>query len=118
MASANAIVSGPTLPINIRMVIKILPIGLNSEVKSALSPTVAKAETVSNNISDISVSFSVIVNKKKIVKMKIIPEAETYIVKPKDGADSIGIEFITKDQLSKKVNSDSKNMLIQPFINF
>ncbi|MED4455037.1 hypothetical protein [Metabacillus fastidiosus] len=50
--------------------------------------------------------------------MKIIPEAETYIVKPKDGADSIGIEFITKDQLSKKVNSDSKNMLIQPFINF
>ncbi|MEC2077989.1 hypothetical protein [Metabacillus fastidiosus] len=62
--------------------------------------------------------FPVIPTIDTLNSLDLLPEAETYIVKPKDGADSIGMEFITKDQLSKKVNSDSKNMLIQPFINF
>jgi len=44
--------------------------------------------------------------------------AETFIIKPKDGADSIGMESVTKEELRKKVNPDSNNTLIQPFINF
>ncbi|MFE4712712.1 hypothetical protein ACFRAM_17695 [Paenibacillus sp. NPDC056722] len=47
-----------------------------------------------------------------------LPDVDMYIVKPKDGADSIGMEFVTKDDLNKKVDAKSKNTLIQPFINF
>ncbi|MFE4898236.1 ATP-grasp domain-containing protein [Peribacillus butanolivorans] len=47
-----------------------------------------------------------------------LPNVKTYIVKPKDGADSIGMEFVTKDKLRDKVDSESKNTLVQPFINF
>ncbi|MFD4930053.1 hypothetical protein ACFWMS_14165 [Peribacillus butanolivorans] len=47
-----------------------------------------------------------------------LPNVKTYIVKPKDGADSIGMEFVTKDELRDKVDSESKNTLVQPFINF
>ena len=47
-----------------------------------------------------------------------LPNVDTYIVKPKDGADSIGMEFVTKDELREKVDSESKNTLVQPFINF
>ena len=61
MASAKAMVRGPSLPMNIMMVIKIRP-----PVNPALNPTVPKAETVSNNIFDMSAPFSVMVSKKKI----------------------------------------------------
>ncbi|MGE7761341.1 hypothetical protein [Peribacillus sp. NPDC097895] len=47
-----------------------------------------------------------------------LSNVDTYIVKPKDGADSIGMEFITKGELSEKVDAESKNTLVQPFINF
>ncbi|MGW8426485.1 hypothetical protein ACWGJQ_13440 [Peribacillus simplex] len=47
-----------------------------------------------------------------------LPKVETYIVKPKDGADSIDLKFVTKDELIDKVDPESKNTLVQPFINF
>lgn len=71
---AKAIVNGPTRPMNIMMVIRILPHGLKSGVNPALIPTVPNADTVSNAMRCIPTPCSVIVSKKKITKMKIIPE--------------------------------------------
>lgn len=47
-----------------------------------------------------------------------LPDVETYVIKPKDGADSIGFEFVSKTMLNEKVDSHKKNTLIQPFVNF
>ncbi|WP_231686915.1 hypothetical protein [Bacillus sp. JCM 19034] len=47
-----------------------------------------------------------------------LPTVETYIIKPKDGADSIGFEYVSRNKLNDKVDSNKKNTLIQPFINF
>lgn len=47
-----------------------------------------------------------------------LPSVNTYLIKPKDGADSIGMEIVEKDDLSKKVKLESRDTLIQPFINF
>ena len=45
----------------------------------------------------------------------MLPESDKYVIKPKDGADSIGLEFLTKEELfSRELN----NMLIQPAIDF
>lgn len=62
--------------------------------------------------------FPVIPTIDTLDSLDKLPDAETYIVKPKDGADSIGMELVTKDKLSEKVNSGLKNTLVQPFINF
>lgn len=40
---------------------------------------------------------------------------ETYVVKLKNGADSIGMEFLTKEEILK---IDLKGRLIQPYLNF
>lgn len=45
-------------------------------------------------------------------------DVTTYVTKPKDGADSIGMRFLSKDQVFEEVNSNNKNTLIQPLINF
>lgn len=47
-----------------------------------------------------------------------LPDVARYILKPKDGADSIGMQFVQRNQLNGKVQSDSTSTLIQPFINF
>lgn len=47
-----------------------------------------------------------------------LPEVETYVIKPKDGADSIGMEFLSKEVLLRRVDKNDKNTLIQPLINF
>jgi hypothetical protein len=62
--------------------------------------------------------FPVIPTIETLDSLDKLPNVEAYIVKPKDGADSIGLEFVTKDELSDKVDSESKNTLVQPFINF
>ena len=62
--------------------------------------------------------FPVIPTIDTLDNLDKLPNVETYIVKPKDGADSIGMEFVTKDELKEKVDSESKNTLVQPFINF
>jgi len=62
--------------------------------------------------------FPVIPTIDTLDSLNKLPDVETYIVKPKDGADSIGMEFLTKDELKEKVDSESKNTLVQPFIDF
>lgn len=47
-----------------------------------------------------------------------LPEVNTFVIKPKDGADSIGMEFLTKEEIFDKVNTSNRDTLIQPLINF
>ena len=47
-----------------------------------------------------------------------LPDVENYIIKPIDGADSIGLEFLSKDELFTKVKANDYNTLIQPFVDF
>ena len=47
----------------------------------------------------------------------LLPKAERFVIKPKDGADSIGLAFITKEELSKRRIPDGE-YLIQPKIDF
>lgn len=63
-------------------------------------------------------NFSVIPTIDTLNSLDKLPDVETYIVKPKDGADSIGMEFVSKNELAAKVNPIKKNTLVQPFINF
>lgn len=47
-----------------------------------------------------------------------LPHVDNYIIKPIDGADSIGLEFLSKKEICKKINSNNYDFLIQPFIDF
>ena len=59
--------------------------------------------------------FPVIPTIDSIDNFELLPESDKYVIKPKDGADSIGLEFLTKEELfSRELN----NMLIQPAIDF
>ncbi|MEU0568773.1 hypothetical protein ABZ297_25805 [Nonomuraea sp. NPDC005983] len=44
-----------------------------------------------------------------------LPEADQYAVKPKAGADSIGLEFVTRDRLADVAYGD---VLVQPRVDF
>ena len=46
-----------------------------------------------------------------------LPEAERYFIKPKDGADSIGLRFLTREELAAQHFADG-TMLIQPAVDF
>jgi len=46
-----------------------------------------------------------------------LPETDTYVVKPKGGADSIGLEFLTREELEGK-KLDGGDLLVQPAIDF
>lgn len=50
-------------------------------------------------------------------RLGLLPASETYVVKPKDGADSIGLEFLSKDALTARDLSGGR-MLIQPAVDF
>lgn len=63
-------------------------------------------------------NFPVIKTIDNLSSFNNLPEVETYVVKPKDGADSIGMEFVSKEELFKTVDLNDKNTLIQPLINF
>jgi hypothetical protein len=63
-------------------------------------------------------NFAVIKTIDNLNSFNKLPEVETYVIKPKDGADSIGIEFVSKEELFKIVDLNDKNTLIQPLINF
>ncbi len=52
-----------------------------------------------------------------IENLSLLPESEKYVIKPKDGADSIGLEFLSKDELMKRDIRDGRT-LIQPAIDF
>lgn len=47
----------------------------------------------------------------------MLPEVERYVVKPKGGADSIGLEFLRRDELLRRDFSGTQT-LIQPAIDF
>ncbi|MEK3889885.1 hypothetical protein [Bacillus sp. FSL K6-3431] len=62
--------------------------------------------------------FPVIPTIDTLHSLDKLPNVENYILKPKDGADSIGMEIVFKNELSIKVNPNKKDTLVQPFINF
>ncbi|MFC7216963.1 hypothetical protein ACFQLX_02065 [Streptomyces polyrhachis] len=47
--------------------------------------------------------------------LRLLPEAESYAVKPKAGADSIGLAFVPKEELGRLAYGD---LLVQPRIDF
>lgn len=59
--------------------------------------------------------FPVIPTVDCIENFDLLPESDEYVIKPKDGADSIGLEFLTKEELFERELND---MLIQPAIDF
>lgn len=63
-------------------------------------------------------NFDVIKTIDTINDFSKLPDVETYVIKPKDGADSIGMEFLSKEVLLRRVDKNDKNTLIQPLINF
>ena len=63
-------------------------------------------------------NFDVIKTIDTINDFSKLPEVETYVIKPKDGAVSIGMEFLSKEVLLRRVDKNDKNTLIQPLINF
>lgn len=61
--------------------------------------------------------YPVIPTIDKIENLKMLPYSDRYVLKPKDGADSIGLEFLTIDELVKRNIADG-TALIQPAIDF
>ena len=61
--------------------------------------------------------FPVIPTVENLKNLSVLPDTEKYVVKPKDGADSIGLKLVTKEELRKGGNNYD-NMLIQPAIDF
>ena len=49
--------------------------------------------------------------------LDILPETERYVIKPKDGADSIGLEFATREELAHRRLAGGR-FLFQPEIDF
>ena len=62
-----------------------------------------------------SAGYPVIPTVERIEHLDRLPAAESYAVKPGDGADSIGLEFLARHQLSEATTG---NRLIQPRIDF
>ena len=62
-------------------------------------------------------NFPVIPTVENLKNLSVLPNTEKYVVKPKDGADSVGLKFVTKEELRKGGNHYD-NMLIQPAIDF
>ncbi len=61
--------------------------------------------------------YPVIPAVDSISNLGLLPKADRFVIKPKDGADSIGLEFITKEELKKRSIPDG-DYLIQPEIDF
>ncbi len=60
--------------------------------------------------------YPVIPTIDDIKNIDLLPKSDLFVIKPKDGADSIGLEFLTKEELiNKDLNND---ILIQPAIDF
>ncbi|MCP2248352.1 hypothetical protein [Lentzea aerocolonigenes] len=60
--------------------------------------------------------FPVIPTIDDLAHLERLPEAPEYVVKPKAGADSHGLEFTTAENLASTTNKDG--VLIQPKIEF
>ncbi|MFD1775857.1 hypothetical protein [Paenibacillus rhizophilus] len=62
--------------------------------------------------------YPVIPTIDDIERIDDLPQVPSYISKPKDGADSIGLEIVSFNDLSSKLNAGERSVLIQPFIDF
>lgn len=60
-------------------------------------------------------NYPVIPTIENITQLKKIKDPEKFIVKLKNGADSIGMEILSKSEL---LSADLKEKLIQPYIDF
>jgi len=49
--------------------------------------------------------------------INMLPASEKYVIKPIDGADSIGLEFVTREELESR-DISAGTVLIQPMIDF
>lgn len=59
--------------------------------------------------------YPVIPTVENVAQLDLLGECEKYIVKPKNGADSIGMEILTKQEL---IDFNPEGKLIQPFLDF
>ena len=62
-------------------------------------------------------NYPVIPTIDTINNINLLPNVDRFVIKPKDGADSIGLEFLTKEELLKRNLTDG-DTLIQPAIDF
>lgn len=65
-----------------------------------------------------NLNYPVIKTIDRIDNFDKLPIVDKYVIKPKDGADSIGMEIVSKDEVYNKVSKEDRNTLIQPAINF
>lgn len=63
-------------------------------------------------------NFPVIPSVDSLDSFKKLPNVSTYVIKPKYGADSIGMKILSKDEIIEEIDSNNKDTLIQPLINF
>lgn len=47
-----------------------------------------------------------------------LPPADEYVVKPRLGADSVGLRFVPADRLRETVRGDTGDLLVQPRVDF
>ncbi|WP_375578469.1 hypothetical protein ABWH96_15760 [Marivirga tractuosa] len=59
--------------------------------------------------------FPVIPTINSLDKLHLLPNSDQYIIKLKNGADSIGMEKVSKEEIN---NTKLEEKLIQPFIDF
>ncbi len=63
------------------------------------------------------VKYPVIPTIDSIKNIDLLPKADRYVIKPKDGADSIGLEFLSRNELTERNLTDG-TALIQPAIDY
>lgn len=61
--------------------------------------------------------YPVIPTVDTLEDINLLPKSDLYVIKPKDGADSIGLDFVTLDELNRRSICPG-TMLIQPAVDF
>ncbi len=59
--------------------------------------------------------YPVIPTVERLADVARLPRAERYVVKPKDGCDSMGLEFVARAELAER---DLTGLLVQPLVDF
>ncbi|AHV96018.1 hypothetical protein [Paenibacillus sabinae] len=63
--------------------------------------------------------YPVIPTVDHMERIDALPKVPSYMCKPKDGADSIGLERVSSNDLPSRLNVwEERSMLVQPFIDF
>lgn len=76
-----------------------------------------KADQVGKNylLELFSAGYSVIPTVDNVDELSRLPQVPRYVIKPKFGADSVGLRFLDRDELDR---ADLTDMLIQPAVTF